>query len=82
MSDALTRLLLGAGPPGAGTSLLMGGLCTAWDGVTFANTVSASTTSYTNLPVLNPAAMATGLVLLAFGPAGPIILGPLHRATT
>ncbi len=81
-SAPLARLLRGdAAPAGRGTSLLAGGSCTAWDGVTYANTVQVGETGYTNLPVLNPAAMSTGLVLVAFSPTGPIILGRLYSAT-
>lgn len=80
MSTPLVRLLLDADPPGSGVSTFIGGTCTAWDGVTYANTVVASTTTFSNLPVLDPAAMSTGTVLLAVGPAGPIILGRLHQA--
>ncbi len=62
---------------GAGSALLMGGTCTAWDAVTFHSTVVVGTVTYTNLPVLNTAAMSTGSVLLVNTPARPIILGRL-----
>ena len=79
MSD-LTRLFL---PPsrGAGTQLLMSGTCTVWTGGAgplYPSTVIVGTATYTNLPVINPAAMGTGLVLLISTPAGPIILGKLY----
>lgn len=82
MSSALARALLGGPPSGRGVSAIQGGTCTAWDGVTYENVVVASSTTFTNLPVLDPAGMSTGLVLLAFSPAGPIILGRLYQANT
>lgn len=79
--DALADLFLTA-PAGAGTQLLMGATLTTWDGVTFANTVViGGTVTYTNLPVINPATITTGRVLLANTPAGPIILGRIYQAT-
>lgn len=82
MSRALARALLGGPPAGRGVGTLMGGVCTAWDGTTYANTVTVGESTWTNLPVVNPAAMSTGLVLLAFSAAGPIVLGRLFQATT
>jgi hypothetical protein len=79
--NELARLFLGR-QAGTGTQLLMGATLTTWDAVTFANTVViGGTVTYTNLPVINPAAITTGRVLLANTPAGPIILGRIHQAT-
>lgn len=83
MSQDLSRLLLGdPGAGGRGASVLTGGICTAWDPVTYANTVWVDGATLTNLPVLDPAGMGTGVVLLGVVPSGPIILGRLHRPTT
>lgn len=80
MPDELARLFL-ASPAVRAVQLLMGATCTAWDAATFANTVViGGTVTYTNLPVLNPAAMSVGRVLLANTPAGPIILGRIDQA--
>lgn len=78
MSD-LTRLFL---PPtaGAGTQLFTSAVMTAWNGTTKANTVTNGVVTYTNLPVINAAGLAVGLVLLANTPAGPIVLGNLVQA--
>lgn len=76
MSADLSRLFLPSAR-GAGTQLLMPGICTLWDAVTKHNTVLVGTVTYTNLPVLNATAMAAGQVLLINTPAGPIILGLL-----
>lgn len=84
MSAELIRLLRGdAAPAGRGTSLVMGGSCTAWDGVTYANTVQVGETGYTNLPVLAGAlaTMSTGTVLVVFTAQGPYILGRIVKAT-
>lgn len=79
MSD-LTRLFL---PPatGVGTQLFTSAIMTAWDGTTKANTITNGVVTYTNLPVINAAALTTGLVLLANTAAGPIVLGNLVQAT-
>lgn len=64
---------------GSGTQRLVGGTCTVWAGIApYNSTVVVGTVTYTNLPVVNPAAMSTGLVLLITSPAGPIILGRLY----
>lgn len=79
--DPIARLLFGAGGAGEGVSLLQGATLTAWDGVTYACTVTAGTAVYTDIPVLNPTTLVLGRVLLGFGPAGPVILGPLYQKT-
>lgn len=77
MSADLSRLFL-PGARGAGSQLVMSGVCTAWDAVTHQSTVNVGgSVNYANLPVLNVAAMTVGSVLLLNTPAGPIILGPL-----
>lgn len=80
MSDDLARLFLPQ-RPGTAAQTFMGAVCTAWDAVTYANTVQAGSVVFTNLPVIQPAGMATGLVLLATTPGGPIVLGPIYQAT-
>jgi hypothetical protein len=78
--DPLSRLLLGSGLAGRGASLLMGGLLTAWDPVTYANTVTDGTTTYTDVIVLQPASLVLGRVLLAFTANGlPVILGNSYQ---
>lgn len=79
MTD-LTRLFL---PPsrGAGTQLVMQGTCTVWTGGAgplYPSTVVVGTVTYTNLSVLNPAAMSPGAVLLLNTGGPPIILGRLY----
>lgn len=84
MSAELIRLLRGdAAPAGRGTSFVMGGLCTAWNGTTYANAVSVGETDYDDLPVLAGAVatMGTGTVLVIFTPTGPYILGRILKAT-
>lgn len=79
MTDDLTRLFL-TPPAGRAVQLFMGATCTVWDGVTYTNTVVVGSVTYTNLPVINPAGMSTGRVLLARTTAGPIILGRIYQA--
>lgn len=76
MSADLSGLLL-PGVRSAGTQLVMPATCTAWDGSTKHSTVVVGTVTYTNLAVVNAAAMATGPVVLLNTPGAPIILGPL-----
>lgn len=68
--------------PSAGSPLqpLLGGTMTAWNGGTYANTVVVGSVTYTNLPVINPTLLSTGLVLVAVTAAGPIILGRIFKA--
>lgn len=74
MSDALSDLLLTLVPDGK--PVFEGATCTAWNATTFENTVKlGSTQTYTNCPVVNPAAMSVGDVLLANTLPKPIILG-------
>lgn len=77
--DPLSRLLLGSGPSGRGVALLQGALLTAWDSVTYANTVTDGVTTYTDLAVLQPSTLVLGRVLLAFTAAGPVILGNSYQ---
>lgn len=58
----------------------VGGLMTQWDAVSFSNTVLVGPVTYRNLPVVSPNGMSVGLVLLARGPAGYIIMGNLGTA--
>lgn len=81
MADDLSGLFFG---PTGGNSTLpwMGGVMTVWDAVTYANTVVVGgAVTYTDLPVINPAGLSTGQVLLAQTPAGPIVLGRIYQAT-
>lgn len=57
--------------------------CNAWDPVTFENSIGYSAATFTNLPVLNAAAMRTGYVLLGRSGSGNslVILGPLDWFT-
>lgn len=80
MSADLSTLLLPT-IRGAGTQLVTRGTCTAWDGSTKHSTVLVGTVTYTNLAVLNAAAMATGAVLLLNTGGPPIILGVLTVPT-
>lgn len=63
------------------SKLYEGGTCTEWNATSFENVVRAGNAVYYNLPVLNPAAMAIGNVLLLKTTAKPIILGLLVRAS-
>jgi hypothetical protein len=80
MHDPLARLFL-APPAGGAVQTFMGATCTAWDATTYANTVVVGSVTYTNLPVIAPAQMSTGRVLLVHTPAGPIVIGRLYQAT-
>lgn len=82
MSDELSRTFLGSGPAGFGVSPVMGSVLTAWDPVTYANTVSDGAYKYTDCLVLNPAQLVLGRVLLLFTPAGPVILGNSYQRQT
>ncbi|MHA6626876.1 hypothetical protein ACU61A_15685 [Pseudonocardia sichuanensis] len=77
--DPIARLLLGAGTAGRGVAPFLGALLTAWDPVTYANTVTDGTTTYTNVVVLQPGSLVLGRVLLAFTPAGPVVLGNSYQ---
>lgn len=77
--DSIVRLLLGAGPSGDGASLVQGALLTAWDGVTYANTVTVGSAVYQDVTVLHPADLVLGRVLLLFTDAGPVILGNSYQ---
>jgi chitosanase len=66
---------------GRSTTAFLGATLTAWDPATYANTVAiGSSVSYSNLPVLNPAGVQLGRVMLAYTDAGPVILGPIYQA--
>lgn len=79
MSDELSRTFLGSGPAGYGVSPVMGAVLTAWDDVTYANTVSDGAYTFTDCLVLNPSTLALGRVLLLFTPGGPVILGNSYQ---
>ena len=69
---------------GRGSAAFMGGVLMTWDAVTYANTVRVGAALYTNLAVLNPAALPVGAqvaVLLARTGGAPVVLGPLVRFT-
>lgn len=78
-SADLTRLFLGPGPSGYGTSLVMGAMLTAWDAVTYANTVTDGAYTFTDCMVLNPSLLVTGRVALLMTPGGPLILGNTYQ---
>lgn len=84
-TDELARLLLSSGPIGAGVRPIMGGVLLTLDltvGPTYGrNTVSVGSTIYTNVPLLNAAALTVGAVLLSITDAGPIVLGRLTVPT-
>jgi hypothetical protein len=77
---ALARLLM---PGSAGTGLVgvFGAYLTAWDAVTFANTVALGGVVWTNLRFINASLLSVGPVLMAATPASPIILGRLGEPT-
>ena len=52
---------------------------TAWDPVTYANTVQLGGAEFANLPVLNPASLAIGPVVVLLSPGAPIVLGRIFR---
>lgn len=83
MTSPLGSLLLASQPQGGQQaethSITQGGVCTKWDTTSYENEVMFGQTKYTNLSVVNPAAMSTGQVLLLITPAKPIILGRLFR---
>ncbi len=79
--DYLTRLLLDRDSGGDQPSVL-GAYMSAWDPLTYANTVSVGAVNYTDLPVLLPALQAVGPVLLLSTPAGPVVLGRLYQVGT
>lgn len=58
----------------------VGGVMTAWDAVSFANTVAVGPVIYQNLPVCSPNGLTTGTVLLAKAPGGYIVIGMLGNA--
>lgn len=79
----LTRLFIKPGTQAAPTGLTqpwIGGILTAWDATSGANTVMVGPTQYTNLLAVNPAALSAGPVLLAKGSAGYIIMGNSIKA--
>lgn len=78
-ADELSRTFLGPGPGGYGVSTVMGAVLTAWDNVTYANTVSDGAFTFTDCLVLNPSTLVTGRVLLLFTPGGPVILGNTYQ---
>lgn len=55
---------------------------TAWDPIGLTNTVTVGPVTYQNLPVVSPVGLTEGLVLLAKGPAGYIIMGMLAGASS
>ena len=75
MADELSRTFLGSGPAGYGVSTVMGAVLTAWDPVTYANTVTDGAYTFTDCLVLHPSLLQTGRVALYMTPAGPLILG-------
>jgi hypothetical protein len=60
----------------------VGGTMTAWDPIAQTNTVTVGQVTYQNLPVVSPVGLTEGLVLLAKGPAGYIIMGMLAGASS
>jgi len=81
MADSLSDLLLYYVPQND-RPVFEGATCTAWNPTTFENTVKiGSTQTYTNLPVVNPAAMSVGDILLANTLPKPIILGRISLVT-
>lgn len=81
MAEDLSALFLRQTPTGA-VAPLMGGWVTAWNATTYENTVNiGGAVILQNLPVVNPAGVGVGVVLLANTAAGPIILGRIHQAT-
>jgi hypothetical protein len=78
--DPIALLLLGSGPSGVGMSRLQGAMLTAWDSVTYANTVTTGSAIYQDVIVLNPSLLILGRVLLAFTDDGiPVILGNSYQ---
>jgi hypothetical protein len=58
-----------------------GGIMTAWDPISHANTVIVGPVTYQNLPVVSPIGLTLGKVLLTKGPAGYIVMGMLSSAS-
>ncbi|GEL17699.1 hypothetical protein [Pseudonocardia asaccharolytica] len=81
MANDLSALFLTRTPDGA-VAPLMGAWLTAWNPTTYENTVNiGGAVILQNLPVVNPAGVAVGIVLLANTAAGPIILGRIYQTT-
>lgn len=80
-NDPLADLLLGNDGADYGTDLVRSMVCTAWDPVTRANTVSDGAFTYTNLGCIAPSLMSTGRVAVLQTGGRPIILGPLFFPT-
>lgn len=57
-----------------------GGVMTAWDPISYANTVQVGPAIYHNLPVVSPQGLTEGTVLVALAPGGYIIMGNLGSA--
>ena len=63
------------------TDLVFTGTMTAWNSTTYNNIVEVVPGySFTNLPVINPAGLSTGPVLLLRTSGRPIILGRIYQA--
>jgi hypothetical protein len=80
VTNPLARLLT-APDPNRGRPMVTGGYLTTWDGLTYANTVSAGGATWTNVAVLTPTALSIGPVLLLWTDAGPVVIGRIYRAT-
>lgn len=72
----LTRLFL-RHPVGQATQEWMGGQMTAWNPVSYSNTVVVGPVTYTDLPVVSPNGLTEGPVLLARVANGLIVTGML-----
>lgn len=79
MTNPLARLLTDP-DPNRGRPMVTGGYLSAWDAVTFANTVLAGGATWTNVAVITPSALSIGPVLLLWADAGPVVIGRIHRA--
>jgi hypothetical protein len=76
---AVLREAAGDNGPGGRQPTFLGGYLTEWDEVTHANKVALGGFTYDNLPVINPALLGLGPVLLAYSDEGPIVLGRIYR---
>lgn len=76
-SADLTRLFVGPGPSGYGTDQVMGALLTAWDPVSYQNTVTDGAYTFHDCIVCagTPPQLVLGRVLLRFTAGGPVIMG-------